>query len=94
MCGRTTSVAHFPLLTGGPHFLGSIAHVPKSAMTLLDVRTNRCFQCYRFLGQHLQARALSATVLLFVAEQSLELSKLLSHVLGYRSVFGDTRVSS
>ena len=87
-------MAHFPLLTGGPHFLGSNAHVPKSAVTLLDVRTNRCFHCYRFLGQHLQARALSAIVLLFVAEQSLELSKLLSHVLGYMWVFGDTRVSS
>ena len=42
----------------------------------------------------LPGRALSAIVLLFVTEQSLELSKLLSHVLGYVWVFADARVLS
>ena len=76
---------------GGPHFLGSNAQVHKSTMTLLVVWTNKCFQCSGFLGQHL---LLQAIVLPFVAEQSLELSKLSSRVLGYVWVFGDTRVLS
>ena len=81
---------HFPLLSRVSYLLGPEEHLPENTATVLVVCSNGCFHCPRFVGQLMQAQALSVNLLPIIAEESFrfpseqwyqELSRLSPHLL-------------